>query len=213
MNRCSVLALALLSLPTAAPAEPIQSTENGHFYELVSPSGGITWSAAKDAAAAATYSGLPGHLVTLNSEAEWLFVRTTFPRNFVWIGLSDEAVEGAFQWVTDEPFAFSAWLHFEPNNAAVGPGEDWVWYENRYGQQWGWNDYRNVPLADTGPAQFPLSYVVEYGDAAPIALPEPSFVTLVLSGLLGLSLTSASRSRARPSRGCSQATQDHSSPK
>jgi hypothetical protein len=193
MNRLCALTLALAASPALATAAPVQWDSNGHYYELVSPAGGISWTAARDEAAGATHLAVAGHLVTLNSDAEWQFVRETFPLNFVWIGLSDEKIEGAHRWVTDEPLTFFAWLQGEPNNAAPPPGENWVWYEQRAGA-WGWNDYRDVPLADTGLAQFEISYVVEY---EPVATPEPSSVVLAACGLLGLSLSGALRRRRR----------------
>src|SRR5262245_30350869 len=98
MTRSFVLALALApavtpAFATAGPATtPVQWSGNCHYYQLVSPPAGITWTSARDAAFAATFQGLPGHLVTFGSDEEWQFVRTTFPTNFTWIGLTDQVV-------------------------------------------------------------------------------------------------------------------------
>src|SRR3954447_1203321 len=136
--------IALLALgASAASAAPVQWPDNGHYYDMIVPANGITWTDARTAAANSTFNGLPGHLVTFSSAAEWNFVYNAFPRNFTWIGFTDEQTEGTYKWVTGEPVTFTAWLAFEPNNSANNPpGEDYAWYENRGGAV-GWNDYQN----------------------------------------------------------------------
>lgn len=71
----------------------------------------VTWTAARDAAAATG-----GHLVTLTTAAEDAFVRSLIDPRDYWIGLTDEAVEGTFEWVTGEAFSFTNWQIGEPNN-------------------------------------------------------------------------------------------------
>jgi hypothetical protein len=167
--------IPLLSLTTAASAAPIQWAGNGHYYDMIVPANGITWTNARTAAANSTHNGLPGHLVTFGSAAEWNFVYAAFPRNFTWIGFTDEQTEGTYRWVTGEPVTFTAWLPFEPNNAANDPpGEDYAWYENRGGTV-GWNDYRDFdhPLLISDP----IGYAVEYE-----AVPEPSAVVTLIAG-------------------------------
>ena len=41
--------------------------------------------------------GTAGHLVTLTSAAEEQFIRANFATQFLWLGLTDEASEGAFK--------------------------------------------------------------------------------------------------------------------
>lgn len=93
-------ALVATSL-TAAPLEwSTGSGGNGHFYEYVP--GIFSWSEARDAAAARTFQGRPGHLVTISSAEENAFVANAFDaesNQFAWIGASDEAVEGEWRWV------------------------------------------------------------------------------------------------------------------
>jgi hypothetical protein len=128
---------------------PVKNPDNGHYYEwhpfLLSLNADVTFATASAAAAAKSYQGVPGHLVTITSKAEQDFLARTFPTGFpMWIGASDAAVEGEWRWVagpeagelffrteeiTRSPFAivgtafgFESWTRFqsgayyEPNN-------------------------------------------------------------------------------------------------
>jgi hypothetical protein len=158
-----VLLLAICGMGEAevfAAGIPIQwefsDGGNGHTYELISPDGGINWTDAKVASEASSLGGYQGHLVTVNSQEEWDFIVTNFPHPYTWIGLTDQAQEGQFQWVTGEPFDFSAWgiSPQEPNNAG---NEDYVFYEQR-STGWGWNDFKDYATT----YGIHNSYLVEY---------------------------------------------------
>lgn len=80
---------------------------NGHSYQVVWYTGGSStdrsFATALAAAAASTHNGVPGHLVTITSPAEQLFLEVTFPATILgegWIGASDAAVEGEWRWIT-----------------------------------------------------------------------------------------------------------------
>lgn len=164
----------------AAPIPwPQSSGGNGHYYELVSPEGGITWTDAKVEAESLLHLATPGHLVTLGDQAEWDFVRSTFPQAYTWIGLTDEADEGRFQWVTGEPLGFSAWKPNEPNNAG---DEDYVHYDSG-----GWNDFHNRKTVYS--EDFPHHYVVEY------AVPEPGGLVLLSLAAVGFVLPGVLRAQ------------------
>ena len=71
MSRCyltrgivSLLCLVLVA-STSLYAQPVTWPTNGHAYEVILPPGGLTWSAAQQAAANAG-----GHLVTVASHAD-----------------------------------------------------------------------------------------------------------------------------------------------
>ncbi len=125
---------------------------NGHFYEFVAPQGGITWTSAKTASEERMFLATPGHLATVTSQGEWDFLLDNFPTAYNWIGLSDVAQEGHYEWVTGEPFEFSTWKRNEPNNAG---NEDYVHYDGG-----GWNDFHNWNTVYS--ADFPHHYIVEY---------------------------------------------------
>src|SRR4051794_33309333 len=78
-----------------AQADPVQWSTgvggNGHYYQFVQ-SPGITWQSAKLAAAALTYQGLTGHLVTVTGAQENAFLVGQFGTlaadgDNPWIGL------------------------------------------------------------------------------------------------------------------------------
>ena len=143
---------------------------NGHFYEYVSAPG-LTWQAARDAAAARSYFGLQGYLVTVTSAAENTFVTQKLTGQG-WMGASDAAAETIWRWVTGPEGLedngsgrhfftqilaggipvngeFSAWSNGEPNQAG---NEDYAhFYPNGL-----WNDFQFDNSSIDG-------YVVEYG--------------------------------------------------
>ncbi|MFY8033362.1 MAG: lectin-like protein, partial [Flexibacteraceae bacterium] len=89
---------------------------NKDYYRSTTPT---TWTAARTNCIAAG-----GDLASLETEAEWTAVRTAAGNSeFLWIGLSDAAVEGQFQWVSGAPFNYTIWSSGEPNN--YGGDEDY----------------------------------------------------------------------------------------
>jgi len=71
----------------------------GHFYQFISKPG-ITWTAARDEAAATKYhSLLIGYLATITSKNENDFINLK-TQGLGWIGASDHATEGEWRWVT-----------------------------------------------------------------------------------------------------------------
>ena len=160
---------------------------NGHFYELVSDS--LNWDDARDGAAARTYLGSTGYLVTITSAEENAFLTASFELNHQWIGAFqfDKLAEpdGHWRWVTDEPFVYTNWNqvppHFEPNESGV---EDWAAFGTPEPAPDGtdlegkWQDWKffGDPLPNR-----PRGYFVEYEP-----IPEPSSFFLLGSGLLSL---------------------------
>jgi len=101
-----------------------------------------------------------GHLVTISSQEENDFVINLIGPNSIWIGLTDESIEGSWEWVTGEPVTYTNWSQDEPNDA--GEGEDYAEMEDG-----NWND-------NGGPSDPSLthSYVceIEHGLTAPTIL-------------------------------------------
>ncbi|MFS4469421.1 hypothetical protein [Maribacter sp. 2210JD10-5] len=149
-----------------------------HYYEFVSDVG-ITWTAARDAAALRTYYGLQGYLATLTTQAEADFSGTQ-AAGAGWIGASDEAVEGDWRWVTGPeagtpfwsgaaagttvaPINFAYWNGNEPNQSG---NEDYAHITDPSvvrgsGGPGSWNDLSNTGAASG--AYQPKGYIVEYG--------------------------------------------------
>ncbi len=125
MSVCTRIAwAAFLALPlhtTPAFAAPIQwgvsSGGNGHYYERIDVSGGLTWGDAKLAAESINLAGTLGHLVTVTSQAEADFLLTSvYPQVILepgrfWLGafqpLGSAEPDGGWQWVTGELWSFS----------------------------------------------------------------------------------------------------------
>ncbi len=97
---------------TNNPDQPTASevTYNGSEYRLLSRT--QTWEEAQ-----AEARQLGGNLVTINDAAEDQWLRETFgkDRGF-WMGLSDRASEGNFQWASGEAVTYTNWAPGEPND-------------------------------------------------------------------------------------------------
>ncbi|WP_248723859.1 T9SS type B sorting domain-containing protein [Seonamhaeicola sp. ML3] len=150
----------------------------GHFYEYI-PNFGITWTQARAAAASSTYFGLQGYLATVTSPEE-AQITGEQAAGAGWIGGTDAATEGVWQWVTGPEAGtvfwnggingtspnFANWNVNEPNDCCSPNGGD----ENyahitspNVGNLGSWND---LPLAgdpDVTGDFHPRGYVVEYG--------------------------------------------------
>ncbi|MBI89791.1 MAG: hypothetical protein CMG60_06865, partial [Candidatus Marinimicrobia bacterium] len=102
----------------------IGSRENSCYY--ISENA-MVWTDASEMA-----QSYGGHLATVTSQEEQDFLGGFGG----WIGLTDENVEGQWEWVTGEPVDYTNWFNGEPNDA--GSGEDYV---ERYSD--GWNDHQS----------------------------------------------------------------------
>ena len=119
-----------------------QNNFNGHSYYR--STGSMLWTDARQACI-----NMGGHLVTSTTLAENNFLFNLWPNG--WIGLTDEAVEGQWRWVTGEPYSWSYWNSGEPNNAG---NEDYIQFVG--GGRW--NDLPNVSL----PYVLEFEYIVDY---------------------------------------------------
>ncbi|MCF6235111.1 MAG: cadherin domain-containing protein [Gammaproteobacteria bacterium] len=140
--------------------------ENGHFYEFVTASG-ISWTAAKDAAAARTLFGLQGYLTTVTSANENAFIASKLAGQG-WMGASDAAVEGDWRWVTGPETGTAFWSGLGNGSSVGSEYENWGGVEpnNAGGEDYAhflsgatWNDYPHQLGNISG-------YVVEYGGMA-----------------------------------------------
>lgn len=144
---------------TVGQANYLPSTQ--HFYLYV-PSIGISWTDARNAAAASTYYGLQGYLATILSSDEAKLIGEQ-ASGTGWIGGSDAETEGIWKWVTGPEagnlMTFTFWNTGEPNELG---NEDYAHItQPGIGIRGSWND-----LSESGDASGnyqPKGYVVEYG--------------------------------------------------
>ena len=161
------LGIALIAVAMLAPqwgTADIDFDANGKHYRLVTTA--ATWAAAKTAAFAATHNASPGHLATIESEAEnaAIFARLdpsnnadveaampwgsyahsdSFARS-VWLGAADDAAqvtgssEGNFFWMGDTLAAATAqfWQGGKGGSAVAGRYENWG-YAGEEPDDWG----------------------------------------------------------------------------
>jgi hypothetical protein len=168
-----------LGLTGLASAVPILNPVNGHYYDVINLS--INWADARAAAETLTFRGVPGHLVTIDSAAENLFITNTFGADAIhyhWIGgfqpPDSPEPDGGWSWITGESFVFNNWAPVEPNNFfGADPNEDRIVFDhqvNASGKHW--NDLPSSFLTDGFVAEFPV--------------PEPGTLVLFGTGIVGL---------------------------
>ena len=117
-------------------------------------SGTRTWAQAK--AHAETQGGT---LATFANQVEWNLAMQSIGTDALldvgglWIGATDEAVEGTWAWVTGEPFVFTRWETGQPDN---GSNSDYAAVAGDLGGTSGkWYDYRAATTRD--------GYILESG--------------------------------------------------
>jgi len=176
----SLLVLAMTLSPVTVSAEvptpAAQGDFDGRHYEIIAANN-ISWTTANAAAGAATYQGVNGHLATITSAAEDLFIESlrlsaelAIPETWVG-GLTESESECSpvpgcgWMWINDEgPIStpqvptpsYSNWLTNEPNNAGGSEKHLAVGLFNQYG----WNDEGNLGLIG--------GYVIEYDTPTPV---------------------------------------------
>lgn len=175
-----LVAVAFCSVATWLSATPIQWTVssggNGHWYERVDVSNGISW---VDAGAGAVSMG--GYLASITSGDESLFVTNegglgaadSDLLHYHWLGgfQPDGSAEpdGGWAWVTGETWSFTHWAGGEPNNY----GDEKLLAFDHGIDAWGkgWNDL--PALDEAGAPWLAAGYLVEW-DSRPAPVPDSS---------------------------------------
>ncbi|MBC8329382.1 MAG: choice-of-anchor J domain-containing protein [Planctomycetes bacterium] len=144
---------------------------NGHTYHLLEQG---DWVSSEAAAVI-----LGGNLATIDDQPENDWVFNTFG-NFnglardLWIGYTDEAVEGVFVWTSGATSAYTNWAAGQPDNN--GGIENWV-HMYGFGSIYGpgeWNDMFNAAAASWSPGFFGV-----------VEIPTPAGPQITISNLVG----------------------------
>lgn len=110
------LNLCPLLLSSASPVHAqLTDPGTGHIYQLVTSGPTQTWNQARDSAMA-----VGGHLATITSQVEHNFVSAllgSFPSGVIYLGGTDQIVEGQWQWATGEPWSYTNWQPSQPDNS------------------------------------------------------------------------------------------------
>jgi uncharacterized repeat protein (TIGR02543 family) len=140
--------------PTQADSDGDGLTDGYEIGWFSVVSGSRTWAQAK--AHAETQGGT---LATFANEDEWNLAMQSIGTDALldigglWIGATDEAVEGTWRWVTGEPFVFTRWETGQPDNLN---NSDYAAVAGDLGGTSGkWYDYRAITTRD--------GYILESG--------------------------------------------------
>lgn len=110
-HACALGISALLS-SNGALAIAYLNPANGHSYSLTATA--VDWQSAESEAVS-----LGGHLVAINDASEQQFIVDTFlvgeneTRAF-WIGFTDTASEGVWEWTSGDPATYTNWYDYPP---------------------------------------------------------------------------------------------------
>lgn len=195
-----------LVMPQGASAGPLIEWKvgdggNGHFYGISTLRSG--WSEVESEAVT-----LGGHLVSINSAAEQLFIENTFlipepthlsneQPNIFWIGLWDGDINNIgdptnFSWSDGSPLTYTNWAPLEPSNTSSNEDavvinwdqDNTVYDPYEYGR---WNDI-DIPFV-LRPDRFNGAFgIMEF-------VPEPTTIALLSFGICGLSLKRTNRNQ------------------
>lgn len=153
-----------IGISTMPGANEFYDANSGHYYRFVSA--GLDWTTARATAENTSMHGMRGYLAEINSAAENNFIGIETTASDVWIGASDEKVEGSWIWdgaasLTNKPSgsgdnagrsaSFHSWADNEPNNSrGIEDCAVTNWRNNR-GK---WNDL---------PCFVSARYLIEFG--------------------------------------------------
>lgn len=147
----------------------------------------LTWAAAQKLASETKDpkggTAKMGHLVTIGSAAENMFVYQHVEGWYLWIGLTDNEKyggreaggnrAGGWAWVTGEPLGdFAPWRGSEPNAGTPG-GEDAVALE--YGGRWG-----DWPIGEGAEQEMVQPFLIEWDTALPAPVADVRTIGRVL---------------------------------
>ena len=96
-----------------------------------------TWEDAESVCQSQTWGGVQGHLASVHSEEENIFV-ASLAKETIWLGHHDLHKEGQWTWTDGTKFSYSNWGKGEPNNH--GNNEDCMEIHSPTSEEKQWND-------------------------------------------------------------------------
>ena len=95
-----------------------KQTDGGNCHAYAGIRKGLDWYAAKADAEAQMYNGKKGHLVTITSVEESVFIKSNVATdtNTWYTGAARTTAGGPFVWITGEPFSYTNWATGQPDN-------------------------------------------------------------------------------------------------
>jgi len=123
----------------------LNNPDNGHWYQRFDHN--MSWHEARDFC-----QDRGGYLATITTQTENTFIISQLLATGSytgWLGATDEASEGKWVWVTDEPFDWTNWRGGEPNNACEGENFLMIW-NGTAGESFAgmWNDIDTAIVPD-----------------------------------------------------------------
>lgn len=179
-NGSVVSATAMLIIDPAQPPPGtgwVPNPANRHYYKFIEAA---NWKDAQTAAVA-----LGANLATVRNSAENTWISTIFGDVLAWIGLTDEAKEGTWRWISGEPVSFTKWQPGEPNNAGSLGAENYAVIN--WNVPGGWND---VSLLDRTISVGLIEWVPP-NPAAPTITLQPQSQTVAAGTAATLSVTAS----------------------
>lgn len=137
---------------------------NGHYYEFVNTP--VSWADASTGAASRQKFDMTGYLATITSQSENDFIASKVNAPSVWIGASDDAVEGEWRWMTGPEAGTQFWQGAAAGTTVSGSFAAWAASEPNSSGNCGLTNWGS-PLGrwDDQPCNGSnlKSYLVEYG--------------------------------------------------
>jgi hypothetical protein len=177
------LALRFLLAPAALESSVVIEAPNGHAYQFIAAPG-MSWDAARTAAASLSWRGRAGYLATIDNADEYQFVMDhLFPHAYpdvTYLG-GRQTAPGEWRWVTgpdsaaDDGKGLLFWNGDEQGAVQSGRYANWMSTAFQHGGKWDTAKVCCVSLFSYGMPQFSTSlgngdreehvsgYVVEFG--------------------------------------------------
>lgn len=142
--------LAVCALLTSCQSEkrtPAAVQFAGHRYLVVDEK--VTWQEARQRC-----EKMGGYLCCIESQAEQEFIAKLAAGRYLYLGGTDEATEGEWEWINGSLFGYTCWMAGQPNN--------WEGNEN-YLATYDEGEWVDVAAEGDG-FWMPTGFICEWGD-------------------------------------------------